>query len=163
MKILKPVLVALVVLSLLFYFITPHFQGPENSHDEALIKGPYTVERVVDGDTVICKVDGIRERIRLIGIDAPESVSDNPDRITEEGITASIYVHNLLDKKKVFLEYDVEKRDQYDRLLAYVYIKDNEEYVMINILLVEKGYAVPYRVLPNVKYENEIKRAGEGM
>lgn len=159
MRKLKPILLAVIVFSLLFYFLISYFQEDDSLFDESLIKGPYPVERVVDGDTIICKINGERERIRLIGIDAPESVTDNPDRITEEGILASEYLTNLLERKNVFLEFDVEPRDQYDRLLAYVFLKENHEFIMVNILLVQEGYATPYRVWPNVKYEKEIKKA----
>ena len=162
MRKLKPVLLGIVIFSLLFYFLNSYFQHQNTSFDESLLKGPYPVERVVDGDTIICKVDGTRERIRLIGIDAPESVKDNPDRITEEGILSSEYLTDLLWRKSVFLEYDTEDRDQYDRLLAYVYLKEKKEYTMVNLLLVEEGYAVPFSVWPNVKYEMEIKKAGGG-
>jgi micrococcal nuclease len=72
---------------------------------------------------------------------------------------ASDYTKQLLEGALVFLEYDVEKMDQYERLLAYVYIKDGNNYVMINRLLVEEGYAVPYIIEPNTRYATLLKSA----
>ena len=121
------------------------------------LDGPYEVDRVVDGDTFIIWENWERTRVRMIGIDTPESVKDNPDRITEEGILAANYTEQLLTGADVYLEYDKEKYDKYDRLLAYVYIKDGEEYIFINKLLIDEGYAVPYVVKPNTRYEAMLK------
>ncbi len=138
------------------------FSNPSNQdlpYDLQELNGPYSVERVVDGDTFIAEVEGERTRIRMLGIDTPESVADHPERITEEGLVASDYTKQLLEGALVFLEYDVEKKDHYDRLLAYVYIKQGNDYVMINRLLVEEGYAVPYIIEPNTRYATILESA----
>jgi micrococcal nuclease len=140
--------------------ILSNFNKQETPYDVGELYGPYKVERVVDGDTFIAKVEGERTRIRMLGIDTPESVANNPERITEEGLIASNYTKQLLDGALVYLEYDVEPRDHYNRLLAYVYIKTDKEYVMINLLLVEEGYAIPYIVKPNTRYAHLLKAAG---
>lgn len=112
-------------------------------------EGPYLVERVVDGDTIICDIDGEKVKVRMIGINTPESVAEDESRNCEEGVIASDYTKELLDGEKVFLEYDEEKLDQYDRTLAYVYLSDGE---MIESLLLEKGYATTMYREPNTKY-----------
>jgi micrococcal nuclease len=144
---------------LLVYNLLSDPRSQEVPYDLQELNGPYSVERVVDGDTFIAEVEGERTRIRMLGIDTPESVADHPERITEEGLVASDYTKQLLEGALVFLEYDVEKMDQYERLLAYVYIKDGNNYVMINRLLVEEGYAVPYIIEPNTRYATLLESA----
>ena len=121
--------------------------------------GPYPVERVVDGDTFIVSIDGKSEKIRLIGVDAPESVHPDQRRNTAEGEEVSEYVRSLLENKRVYLEYDVSLTDQYNRVLAYVYLEGGK--TMLNELLLEKGYATVMTVQPNSRYADnfyEIQR-----
>lgn len=118
--------------------------------------------RVVDGDTIIVKnSNGEEMRVRLIGVDTAESVHPNADKNTVDGEQASNYTKKQLKiGKKLYLEYDEEKNDQYGRTLAYVWlsnkiepnnIKDIEE-KMFNAKLINDGYAVAERFLPNTKY-----------
>jgi len=109
-----------------------------------------TVDRVVDGDTIIVFIDGRRERVRLIGIDTPESVDPNrPEQCY--GHEASVYLESMLPSKTpVSLVRDVEARDKYDRLLAYVI--RTEDQLFINLDLIEKGYAGPLTFAPNDHY-----------
>lgn len=116
------------------------------------------VKRVIDGDTIQLE-NG--ERLRLIGIDTPEMhESDKLYRdsqrtrqdirtIKELGRRAYQFTKNLVEAKRVSLEFDVEKRDKYGRLLAYVYLKDG---TFLNAKIVEEGYASLMTVPPNVKY-----------
>jgi len=113
----------------------------------------YEVLKVVDGDTIQIRFNGKKERLRLIGIDTPESVHPDETKNTENGRIASEYAKSLLEGKSVSLEFDVEERDQYGRLLAYVYV-DGE---MINKKLIKDGYAQLETVPPNVKYVEEFK------
>lgn len=122
--------------------------GPEPGTGEQ--QGPYPVERVVDGDTVILRIDGVRERVRLIGIDTPESVPDNADRVVPYGAVAAAFTEEALEGKEVMIETDAELRDDYDRLLAYVYV-DGE---MFNARLLEEGHARVTIVPPNDRYED---------
>ena len=112
----------------------------------------YEVIKVVDGDTIQIMFNGKKERLRLIGIDTPESVHSDESKNTEEGRIASEYVKTFLEGKYVTLEFDVEERDQYDRLLAYVYL-DGE---MVNKKIIRDGYASLETVPPNVKYVDEF-------
>lgn len=116
--------------------------------------GPYLVERVVDGDTFIAIIDGKSEKIRLLGVDAPESVHPDQRRNTEAGKEVSEYVKNLLKNKRIYLEYDVSIVDQYDRVLAYVYLEDGK--TMLNEFLLEEGYAAVMTVQPNNRYTDHF-------
>ncbi len=110
------------------------------------------VERVVDGDTVV--LDG-NEKVRLIGINTPESV--DPRRPVQwYGKEASAYAKGLLLGKRVRMEQDVEKTDKYGRTLGYLHLEDG---TFVNLHLVEKGYAFTYPYPPNVKYSSEIRDA----
>ena len=123
--------------------------------NEAELYGPYDVVRVVDGDTIIVNIDNNETRVRLIGVNTPESVHPDETKNTEEGKTASDFTKNLLKNKKVYLEYDVDEEDDYNRTLAYVYLDD--KLTMVNKLLIEKGYAEPMTVEPNTKYALEFE------
>lgn len=109
---------------------------------------PASVVRVVDGDTIVCDVDGDEIKVRLIGIDTPETV--HPEKEVEfYGEEASAYTTEILDGQAVYLEYDVETTDRYGRDLAYVWLKDG---TLFNDQLVLEGYATVYTFPPNVKY-----------
>ena len=103
---------------------------------------------VSDGDTIICNIDGKETTVRLIGIDAPESVHHNQALNTEEGKKASDYLKKLLTGKTVGLEFDVEKEDKYGRTLAYVWYRGE----LINKKILEDGHARLMIIAPNEKY-----------
>ena len=117
----------------------------------------YEVVRVVDGDTVILNIDGQRTRVRLIGIDTPESVAEDKSRNVKEGKIASEYTKNLLENKKVRLEVDDEKKDVYERKLGYVFLDDE----FINEKLLKEGMAKLYTKTTNQKYSERLKKAEE--
>ena len=114
----------------------------------------YEVIRVVDGDTFVIEYEGAQEKVRLIGVDTPESVHPNKEKNTEFGNEVSSYSKEQLTGKKVALEFDVEKRDKYGRLLAYVYLDGQ----MYNKILLEKGYAKIATYPPNVKYVDDFTK-----
>lgn len=115
----------------------------------------YPVVRVVDGDTIIVLKDDGKTKVRLIGIDTPESVATgrNAEKNCEEGKVAFDYVKNLLSDSTVALEYDIEPQDKYGRDLCYVYLEDG---TMLNKMLLEIGYARIMRIEPNIKYAAEF-------
>jgi len=119
--------------------------------------GAAHVVRPVDGDTLVVDIGGHEERVRLIGIDTPESVA--PDRPVEcFGPEAKARTAELLPAgTAVRLERDVEARDRYDRLLAYVY--RDEDDVLVNLLLVEEGFAESISYPPNVAHQGELDAA----
>lgn len=112
----------------------------------------YEVLRVIDGDTFVVDFDGIEEAVRLIGVDTPESVHPDSSKNTDAGFAASMFTTAMLTGRQVGLEFDVQQRDQYGRLLAYVYL-DGE---MFNKKLLETGYANLATYPPNVKYSNDF-------
>ena len=106
------------------------------------------VQRVSDGDTFIATVKGRRERVRVIGVDTPESVDPNrPDE--PYGQEASDFAKHYLDGETVRLAGDAEPRDRYGRMLAYVWLEDGTFW---NELLVAEGYAQQLTIPPNVTY-----------
>lgn len=119
-----------------------------------------TITRVVDGDTVIVLLDGEEERVRLIGIDTPESVHPDKEKNTDMGELASEYAENLLkEEMTVYIEFDKSERDYFGRLLAYIWLedkvnptkeKDIKRY-MVNAILLQDGYAIAHKYPPNVK------------
>jgi micrococcal nuclease len=119
--------------------------------------GSAVVVRPVDGDTVVVDVGGQEESVRLIGIDTPESVA--PGRPVEcFGPEAKDRTARLLPEGTVVrLERDVEARDRYDRLLAYV-IRDEDD-VLVNLLLVQEGFAEAIAYPPNLAHQGELDRA----
>lgn len=135
-----------------------HFANEQTNNNEF---GYYDVVRVVDGDTFVIYYNGTNEKVRLIGVDTPESVHPNEEKNTEFGDMVSNYSKKMLTGKKIQIEFDVEKRDKYGRLLAYVYLDGQ----MYNEVLLEKGYAKLATYPPNVKYVDEFtkiqKRARE--
>jgi len=112
----------------------------------------YEIVRVVDGDTFVISYKGKNEKVRLIGVDTPESVHPDEEKNTEFGDVVSNYSKEMLKGKHVELEFDVEQRDRYGRLLAYVYIDGQ----MYNKLLLQKGYAKLATYPPNVKYVDDF-------
>ena len=118
------------------------------------IDGEYEVISVTDGDTFEINYNGTKEKVRLIGVDTPESVHPNSKKNNEYGKQASNYTKNLLERKVVKLEFDVSPRDKYGRLVAYVYLEDGE---MLNKKLLKKGYAQVATYPPNVKYVEDFK------
>ena len=87
--------------------------------------GPYLVESVVDGDTIRISCNGTSTRVRLVGVNTPETVKEDSP-VECGGPEASGYLHSQLDGKQVFLSADPAQgeRDKYDRLLAYVWTSD---------------------------------------
>lgn len=103
------------------------------------------VIRVIDGDTV--EIQG-GDRVRYLGIDTPEIVHPS-EPVEYFGKEATEKNHELVEGKRVTLERDVEDRDEYGRLLRYVW----RDGIMVNAELVRLGYAYSYSLPPNVKYQ----------
>ncbi|MDI9461981.1 MAG: thermonuclease family protein [Clostridiales bacterium] len=116
----------------------------------------FPVVKVVDGDTVIVKISGQRRKLRLIGIDAPESVHNDPQQNTAEGAAASDFLRALLADREVRLEYDVGYLDQYGRDLCYLYLPDG---TFVNEAIVRAGQAKLLTIPPNIKYADVLRQA----
>ncbi|HEY7436127.1 MAG TPA: thermonuclease family protein [Methylomirabilota bacterium] len=117
-----------------------------------------TVVRVVDGDTVHVRLADRVEKVRYIGIDAPET--HHPARGEEPGGRAATEVNGrLVGHRAVRLEPDVQLRDRHGRLLAYVWVtrSDGAE-LMVNAELVRLGYAQVMTVPPNVRHAELFRK-----
>jgi len=105
--------------------------------------------RVVDGDTLVLDGD---ERIRLIGVDTPESV--DPRRPVEQfGKEAAAFTRRLAEGRRVRLEFDQERRDHYGRTLAYVYLEDG---TFLNAVIIRQEYGHAYTRFP-FRYSDDFR------
>ncbi len=111
------------------------------------------VTRVVDGDTIEGRLDGREEDVRYIGVDTPETVKPGAP-IDCFGPQASSFNHRLVERRRVRLVFGPERRDVYDRLLAYVYLGDR----FVNAELVRRGLARTLTIPPNNRYAERLKR-----
>jgi micrococcal nuclease len=106
------------------------------------------VVRVVDGDTIHVRVADRVEKVRYIGVNTPEI--HHPQKGEEPGGRAALEVNRtLVNGRRVRLETDVQARDRYGRLLAYVWVGE----VMVNAELVRRGYAQVMTIPPNVRHQ----------
>ena len=143
------------------------------------------IERVIDGDTAIVSFvfdDGSKyqkERVRFLGVDTPETVHPNKP-VQYYGKEASDFTKAQLTDKTIWLQTDVGVKDRYDRMLAYVWLKeptekelDDEDTIreyMFNARLLLDGYAQLMTVQPNSRYANlfvhfqrEARQANKGL
>ena len=133
----------------------------------ALEQANATVVRVIDGDTLKVRYKGEEERIWLIGIDTPESgankkarrdtvgTGDDIQLIISQGREATNYVKGVVESgDSIEIEFDVQTRDKYGRLLGYVYLSDGR---MLNEEIVRAGYAslAPYDGTTQCKVSGE--------
>jgi micrococcal nuclease len=107
------------------------------------------VVKVVDGDTIHVQLGSVREKVRYIGVDTPET--KHPSKPVQcFGQKASDFNEELVGGERVRLVRDVEPRDRYGRLLAYVYrVRDG---LFVNAELVRLGYAQPLTIAPDVRH-----------
>lgn len=128
-----------------------------------------TIIKVVDGDTLRIEYQGQKETIKLIGIDAPESKlnrkaeqdairnSESLITIASMGIDATNYSKSLIKKgDTVTIEFDVQARDKYKKMLGYIYISDGR---MLNEEMLAAGYAYLKTDSVNVKYQDRFLKA----
>lgn len=167
---------ALTILSIALIFsgcgkLAETYNQPGNNKEITILKRQnnqaqdwFKIKRVVDGDTFII-VPG-NERVRLIGVNAPESVKPG-EHPQPYGIEASRFLNNILSGQDVKLVFDVAKRDKYGRLLAYVYLRDGS---FVNLIMLKEGYAQVMTVPPNVVHareflniQNEARKHGKGL
>jgi micrococcal nuclease len=110
------------------------------------------VVSVTDGDTIRVRyVSGFVGPVRYIGIDTPE----RGDCFFERASTAN---RRLVEGETVRLVFDRDRKDRYDRLLAYVYLPDG---TFVNEQLVRQGFASDLTVPPNVKFAERFGRLAD--
>lgn len=125
----------------------------------------YQVLRIIDGDTVEIKYEGDRTSVQLIGVNAPETV--HPGKPVERyGKEATAFLQKLLLDKSVYLEFDGDKKDKYERLLAYVY-RDSDD-LFVNLEIIRQGYGqtdarFPFKYMNLFKYHESQARSGKKM
>jgi len=128
------VIVAAVVL------VARSFQKQEHAEPvDELASGVHHVQRAVDGDTLILSGGA---RVRLIGVDTPETVKPNTP-VEPFGPEASQFTKNFVAGAEVRLEFDGDRRDKYGRYLAYVWVGDrmlNEELLLAGLAVAETQY-----------------------
>lgn len=128
-----------------------------------------TVLHVIDGDTIVARIDSTVEHVRLIGIDTPESRPNRRSELQAErthtdqkkilsmGHAATTHAQKLLPRgSAIKLEFDLDRRDRYQRLLAYVWRADG---TMANEEIIRAGYAYLLTVPPNVRYRERFALA----
>jgi micrococcal nuclease len=112
------------------------------------------VTKVTDGDTIHVTYLSHDERVRLIGIDTPE-VPWYGGKGECYGVEAGLYARRSLTGRSVRLDFDVDRRDRYGRLLAYVYLDEE----LFNLTLVRLGYATSDPVPPDTAKAPEFAAA----
>ena len=132
------------------------------SPPDGAVEANAVVEYIVDGDTVDFVIDGREERVRLIGVDTPETrVPDVP--VECYGPEATSFIAELLPVgSAVRIERDTVNRDDYGRLLGYVYRAGDG--VFVNYELIRQGYATPLSIAPNTSHADlfvDAARAAE--
>ncbi len=142
---------ALIVIILLSIFTCPQKSG--------IATEDYPVVRVVDGDTFIAKIDGEDQRIRLIGVDTPESVHPNKE-VEYFALEASAFLKNMLEGERVFFQYDqnsaaTNHKDRYGRILAYAYRSSDS--LFVNAEIIRQGYGHAYTSFPFSLQEDFLK------
>ena len=123
--------------------------------------GLATVTHVIDGDTIDVEIGGRTERIRLIGIDTPET--KKPDSPIEcYGPEASAFTASLLPVgTEVLIERDIVGRDDYGRLLGYLHLVDADgtPTTFVNLEIIEHGFATPLTIEPNSTFARDFAAA----
>ncbi|MBM3668231.1 MAG: thermonuclease [Actinobacteria bacterium] len=129
------------------------------------------VASVTDGDTIVVRLDGgTSERLRYIGVDTPESVPGAP--VECFGRRAAAANARVVGGRRVLLRVGAEPRDDYGRLLAYVFLarRGGEAGLFVNAFLVARGYARTLTIAPNddraplfAALESAAGRRGRGL
>ena len=156
----KIAIVAVIVLAFALYPEAQKMFGGNTGESNQELKQEqtqtyYEVTKVVDGDTLHVAINGVDEKVRLIGINTPETV--DPRRPVQcFGKEASVRMKELAQGKLVRLESDPtqDTRDVYGRILSYVYLEDGE---MLNRKMIAEGYAYEYTYLIPYTYQKEFK------
>jgi len=154
--------VALLIAGVVLLFLTERKEadaGRERQSDALGERVEARVVRVVDGDTAEMATlpGGRNEDVRFIGVDTPESVA--PGQPVEcFGKKASRFTERLIQGDRVELRFGTEERDDYGRLLAYVYLGQR----FVNAGLVHHGYARTLEIAPNVDFAQRFARLQQG-
>ncbi len=128
-------------------------QPSENATLISVKSTPYryrvSVKRVIDGDTLELKSGQI---IRLLGMNTPE-VQNRYREGEAGGETAKQWLTKKLGQQEIFIEYDQQQRDKYDRALVHCFLADGH---YLNAMLVEEGLASLTLTPPNLRYSDKL-------
>lgn len=166
---MTPRKLAFLLILLLLGLLAPYWERRTGDFLEGV------VTKVVDGDTLVVKVEGEPRRVRLLGVDTPETVHPRKP-VQYYGREASAFTKQALSGRRVWLEYDVAPLDKYRRHLAYVWVERpgrDEQAVrrgMFNAMLLLEGYGRTMTIQPNSRYadlfarlQTEARKAGRGL
>ncbi|MCX6557126.1 MAG: thermonuclease family protein [Candidatus Aminicenantes bacterium] len=130
-------------------------------------KEPGRVMRIITGDTLTILYQGKWEEIKLLGLDMPETTlndrvyekalknSTTPAEIINRGLSGREFVKKYLQYgSQIWIEFDVQKRDHFSRLLGYVYLADGR---MLNEIILKSGLSEPLLLPPNLKYQQRFQ------
>jgi micrococcal nuclease len=130
-------------------------------------KEPARVMRIINGDTLTIIYQGKWEEIKLLGLDMPETTlndrvyekalknSTTPAEIINRGLTGREFVKKYLQYgSQIWIEFDVQKRDRFSRLLGYAYLTDGR---MLNEIILRAGLSEPLLIPPNLKYKQRFQ------
>ncbi len=142
---------------LICFVILPVLGACAGSAGDGRAPGDATVVRVIDGDTIVVRLAGTEETVRLIGIDTPETVK--PDAPVEcYGPEASAHLETILPPgTSVRLARDNEARDHFGRLLVYLHRAGDD--LFVNLDLAQRGLARPLDISPNSARAAQISAA----
>ncbi len=143
-----------IVSALAFLLLASACDAPASSTPPTtgggVLEANAVVDHVIDGDTIDAIIDGREERIRLIGIDTPETKKPNTP-IECFGPEATAFTESLLPVgTPIRIERDTVNRDDFGRLLGYVYRADDG--VFVNYETIRQGFATPLSIEPNTTY-----------
>lgn len=143
---------AFLIVFIMMLLLTACVIEKSNIEDSNLLK--VKVERVIDGDTIVVKVDGKEEKVRFLLIDTPELNHKDFNGPQPFAVEAKQFLSELIEGKSIELEMGISERDKYGRLLAWVFFEGKS----VQELLLKNGYArVAYVYSPNVKYVDEYR------
>lgn len=159
----RAVLIFLRILPLLFLSLV--YLQTSNANNKIETR----VIKIVDGDTLKINFQGKKENVRLIGIDTPESKANKKAEkdskrsgqdiktITALGKESADFTKSLVKQgDTVKIEFDVQQRDRYGRLLGYIYLNNGN---MLNEEIIKAGYASPMTIPPNIKHQERFLEA----
>lgn len=145
-KVIPPAILAALFLSFFSNFFVDH--------------SPVRVTHVIDGDTVVLASG---QHLRYIGMDAPELERKTPTgwvKVDDPfGIESKKSNEELVLGKVVRLEFDVQKQDKFNRMLAYCFVKQDDTEVLVQEEILRRGFAYLYTFPPNIKYVDRLVRA----
>ena len=131
-----------------------------------VLKEPARIIRIINGDTFTILYQGKWEEIKLLGLDMPETTLNDrvyekalknattPAIIINRGLAGREFVKRYLQYgSQIWIEFDVQKRDRFSRLLGYVYLADGR---MLNEIILRAGLSEPQLIAPNLKYQQRF-------